>query len=74
MWIMKQQISPILAAIIIVVVLGIAVFAYIRFGGGAGSKEGEKPPGMPADVAAEFQKRMGGVTGPPPSSGPPMPR
>ncbi len=26
--------------------------------------EGEKPPGMPPQVAAEFQRRAGGVTGP----------
>jgi hypothetical protein len=68
---MKQQVSPIVAVVIIVIVIAVAVFAYMKAGGGGpGSKAGEKPPGMPPNVAAEFQRRMGGITGPQGAPGP----
>src|SRR5690349_4456381 len=64
--VVKKQVSPGVAAIVIVViVIGIAALAWNTLAGdGAGSRRGEKPPGMPPAVAAEFQRRMGGVTGP----------
>lgn len=61
---MKQQVSPIVAILVVVAVIGIVALAWVRFSGGAGSREGEKPPGMPPEAAAEFQRRMGGMTGP----------
>ncbi len=62
---MKQQVSPV-AIIVVVVVVGaiIAFFAYRTFGNPAGAMAGAKPPGMPPAVQAEFQRRLGGVTGP----------
>jgi hypothetical protein len=58
---MKQQVSPALAAAILVVIALIAGFFFWR-GANPANLEGEKPPGMPPSVAAEFQKRLGGVT------------
>lgn len=60
---MKSKVSPIAAiAIVAVLVLVIGVFAWKQFSGGSPAGQEEKPPGMPADVAAEFQKRMGTTT------------
>jgi hypothetical protein len=42
--------------------------AWMKFGaGGAGSLSGQKPPGMPAEAAAQMQQYMGaaGKTAPP---------
>ena len=63
---MKQQVSPVVAAVVIIVIVGVAALAWMQLsGGGVGSKEGEKPPGMPADVAEKF-KELGnkGMAGP----------
>ena len=66
---MKQQVSPVVAVVVVLVVIGIAAFAWIRLGsGGAGSLDGQKPPGMPPDVAAEIARRGAAVTGPKPTS------
>jgi hypothetical protein len=63
--IVKSQVSPITAIIAVLVVVGIAAFAWIRFSsGGAGSKAGEQPPGIPPDAAASLQRVMGGKTTP----------
>ncbi|MCC6728291.1 MAG: hypothetical protein IT208_03030 [Chthonomonadales bacterium] len=61
---MKQRIHPAVAVAAIVVVIGIAAFAWTRFSGGAGSMEGQKPPGMPASVQEEFARRGASVAGP----------
>ncbi|CEK16699.1 hypothetical protein [Chthonomonas calidirosea] len=58
---MKTEVNPVAAAIIIIVVLAIAGFALWR-SLKPETHYGEKPPGMPPSVAAEFQRRMGGVT------------
>jgi hypothetical protein len=64
----KSQISPVVVIGAIIGILAIVgvVFLLVGRGGGAGSLEGQKPPGMPSDVSAEWNKRMGGgnVTGP----------
>jgi hypothetical protein len=61
---MKQQISPAVAVVVILAVLGIVAFAWIKFSsGGAGSLSGQKPPGMPPEAAAQLQQIMGGATG-----------
>ena len=57
---MKEKVSPAVAGVIVIVVLavvGVIGFRVVR--GGSSAAHGEKPPGMPADAAAEFQKRMG---------------
>jgi hypothetical protein len=68
----KSQISPVVAIIAILVVVGIAAFALFMFtGGGQGVKEGEKPPGMPPEVAEKFRElgnRGPGGPGAPPGS------
>jgi hypothetical protein len=56
----KQNVSPVAAVALIVVVVCVAAFFIMRaVRSPAGTATGEKPPGMPPDVAAEFQKRMG---------------
>jgi len=82
---MKQQISPAVAAVVILVIALIAGL-FVWRGANTASKESEKPPGMPPNVAAEFNRRMGtaapagstaptggqptgGYTAPPSSSG-----
>lgn len=56
---MKKEIDPTLAMgaiIVIVIIAGVAVWA------GTSAQRGNKqPPGMPPEVAAEFQKRMQGA-------------
>jgi hypothetical protein len=57
---LKEKVSPAIAIAAIIVVVAIAAFALTKMGGGAAAgSSGDKPPGMPADAAAEFQKRMG---------------
>lgn len=68
---MKEKVSPVVAVLVILAVVGIAVLAWMKFGGVA-RDENAKPPPMPSDASAEFQKRMGGgggVTGPPAGTG-----
>jgi len=68
---MNQKISPVVAVVIIVVVIGIAAFAWLKFTGSpAGSMEGKNPPPMPPDVAAEFAKRGAAMSGPKTGGGP----
>ncbi|MCS6829232.1 MAG: hypothetical protein NZ749_01180 [bacterium] len=59
---MKREVSPVTAAIVIVVVLLVVGAAYWllaeRRAGGAAAEA----PTVPADVQAEFQRRMGGMT------------
>ncbi len=60
---MKKEISPaIIIAVVVVVVIAVGLFFFISGKSSGGSRAGEKPPGMPASVQQEFQKRMGGVT------------
>lgn len=58
---MKQQVSPIAAIVAIVVVLGLTVFAWLRLDRGGGEPGEKRQAGMPPAVAAEFQRRMGGI-------------
>ncbi len=54
---MKSKVSPVVAVIAVLVVVGIAVFALFTFtGSGQGSREGEKPPGIPPEVAEKFKE------------------
>ena len=62
--------NPVLAIIAIAAVVLIAGIFIWRSGAGAPHANGEKPPGMPADVSKEFAQRMGGVTGPGSSTAP----
>lgn len=68
---MKKEVSPVVAVVIVVAVLAVAIgFLYFRADKRAGTG-GDQPPGMSPEVAAEFQRRMGSVTGPtaPPGGG-----
>ena len=57
---MKQKVSPAIGAIVVTVVFAVAAFFVYRFATqGSVAASGEKPPGMPSNVASEFQKRMG---------------
>jgi len=57
---MKQKVSPALAGAVVVVLLAIIAFVGFRLlGGSPAGSSNDKPPGMPADAAAEFQKRLG---------------
>lgn len=62
---MKKEVSPVVAIVVVVIVIAIAAFAWMKLGGNVqGSKEGQQPPPIPASVQAEFQKRLGGMSGP----------
>ena len=50
------------AVVVVVLVIGLALWKV----GASSNHEGEKPPGMPPEVAQDFQQRLGGATGPPP--------
>jgi hypothetical protein len=50
---MNKPVNPWLAAIAVLLVLGVATFLYLR-----PEPRTEGPPGMPPDVAAEFGRRM----------------
>ena len=56
---MKQNVSPAVAVIAIVVILGIAVFAWTRMGG-VENRVGEKPPGMPPEAASKWNEITSG--------------
>ena len=58
---MKSEINPLVAVGVIIAVI-VVVGGFVYFKGGRISRNDAKPPGMPADVAAEFQKRMGTAT------------
>jgi hypothetical protein len=63
---MKQQVSPpVVAAVLVVAVVALVGFGYRAIRAPGGSRSGQHPPGMPPTVAAEFQRRMGGVASPP---------
>ena len=55
---MKQSVSPVVMAVIVIVAIAVIGLLYWHFSGT--SHQGEQPPGMPASVQQEFQKRMGG--------------
>lgn len=57
---MKQQVNPIVAIGIAAVVFIAAVFFIMR-GTGSPTAAATDKPSMPADVSAEFNKRMGGM-------------
>lgn len=61
---MKQKLNPVMAIIAVATVILITGIFIWRSGAGTQHANGDKPPGMPPDVAKEFQQRMGGVTGP----------
>src|SRR5947209_6813337 len=64
---MKQSVNPAIAGIVIAVVALIAGFFIWRSLAPPVHDDSAKPPGMPPEAAAEFQRRMGGagsVTGP----------
>lgn len=64
---MNAQISTkgMVGGIIGVLALVALIYYFVSKSGGAGSLEGQKPPGMPPGVASEFNSRMGGTpTGP----------
>jgi len=55
---MGKSISPLAAGIAILVIIVVVALAWMKFGAGeAGSKAGEAPAGMPANVTAEIQQR-----------------
>jgi flagellar basal body-associated protein FliL len=60
---MKQSVSPVVMVIIVVVAIAVIGLIYWHFSGT--NHQGEQPPGMPASVQQEFQKRMGGKMLPP---------
>lgn len=64
---MKERVSPTLAGAVIVIVLVVASLIGYRMLAGSAAASGEKPPGMPAEAQAEFQKRLGSAS--PTSSG-----
>lgn len=68
---MKQSISPV--TLILVVIAAIAliagIFVIATNGTQAKQKVNNGPGGMPADVAAEFSKRMGGANSTGPGAG-----
>lgn len=60
---MNQKVSPALAGVVVVALIAIvAVIGFRLLGAPPKAGAGEKPPGMPADAAAEFQKRLGSST------------
>ncbi len=61
---MKQKVNPMMAMIAVVAVVVVAGLFIWKASSSTTHAEGEKPPGMPADVAKEFQQRLGGTTGP----------
>ena len=59
---MKAQVNPVVVGVIIAVLLVVVGFGIWKAGEPA-REAGNKPPGMPADAAAEMQRRMGGSSG-----------
>jgi hypothetical protein len=60
---MNQKVSPAVAGVVVIALIAIIAFVGFRMLGGTHmAGPGEKPPGMPADAAAEFQKRLGTST------------
>lgn len=57
----------VVAVVAVVLVAGLFIW---KSGAGGPHVDGDKPPGMPADVAKEFQQRMGSTTGPGGTTGP----
>lgn len=55
---MKQKVSPLVAAAALVIILGIAVFAYLRSERRAPVAADPGATGMPPQVSAEIQRRM----------------
>lgn len=68
---MNSQLSPkaVIGGVVAVIALIAGIYYFVSKGSGAGSLEGQKPPGMPAGVADEFNNRMGGAA----PGGAPMP-
>jgi hypothetical protein len=58
---LKTQVNPIVVVGIVVLMLAILGFGIWR-AGEPGRDAAAKPPGMPADAAAEMQRRMGGAS------------
>lgn len=64
---MKQQVSPAVVGVAIVIVIGLLVFVWTRVGGV--SHEEKPPPTMPESVAKEWNKYTQGQGGGPTASG-----
>ena len=70
---MSKDLPKGVATVIIAVFLAFILFLSFRaLKDPAGSLAGQKPPGMPPEIAAEFAKAMSRAK-PPPSFGPPAP-
>ncbi|MCW3094927.1 MAG: hypothetical protein JWL77_545 [Chthonomonadaceae bacterium] len=67
---MKQKVNPAMAVSAIVILVLVAGLFIWKAGAGTPRADGEKPPGMPADAAKDFQQRMGGAAGPSGATGP----
>ena len=67
---MKQKVNPVMAIVAVVAVVLVAGLFIWRAGSGVTHTDADKPPGMPADAAQEFQKRMGSAAGPGGTTGP----
>jgi hypothetical protein len=61
---MKREIPPAVAVVAVLVIVGIAAFAYWRAGQAGLRATDPSLSAMPPQVAAELQKRMGGVQPP----------
>jgi hypothetical protein len=55
----KQQVSPVFAAVLILAVVGLAALGWVRFAGV--SKENTPPPTMPPEVAKQWGKYTNGA-------------
>lgn len=66
---MKQQVSPVVAVIAILVVLGLAAFGWTRFTGV--SHEDKPAPTMPPAVAKQWAEYTKGAPAGPPAGGGP---
>jgi hypothetical protein len=60
---MKQQISPAVAVVVILVLVGIVAFAWTRFSGVQMAKEEPPPGGMRPEIAKEWEKYTKGQGG-----------
>lgn len=61
---MKQQVSPVAAGVIILAVIGVVVFAWVRMSSGeTAQKTDAASGGVPASAAQQLQQVMGGSQG-----------
>lgn len=67
---MKQKVNPMIAVVAVIAVVLVAGLFLWKSGSGGTHVSADKPPGMPGDVAKEFQQRMGSTTGSGGTTGP----